>query len=234
MGEIYKISHSATDRVYVGQTTQKNGCRSRWYNHCKRAADGMNTYFYRAIRKYGREAFTVEVIEVCSDELLNDRESFWISEFRSNQKGFGFNSTSGGDRCEMTSDAKRNMSISATGRKRGPLSESARRKISDAKKGKRRTSEQIERIKQGRSHIVNLSETWKQNISKGLLNTAKYKLSHEEAIKVLYDPGPVEEIARKYGVSRKTLWRIKKHFDHPAFYDLKKNGRKHRALVEGD
>lgn len=234
MGEIYKITHVATGRVYVGQTTQKNGSRSRWNNHCKRAADGLNTYFYRAIRKYGSKAFAVEVIEVCSNEALNARESFWISEFRSNQKGFGFNSTSGGDRCEMTSEAKKNMSISASSRKRGPLSEITKQKISDANKGKRRNPEQIERIKEGRLHIVNLSETWKQNISKGLLNTAKYKLSHEEAIKVLYDPGPIAEIARKYGVSRKTAWRIKNHFDHPAFYDLKKNGRKQGTLVEGD
>jgi len=50
----------------------------------------------RAIRKYGREFFKIELIEECEDEILNDREIFWISYFKSCDPKIGYNSSSGG------------------------------------------------------------------------------------------------------------------------------------------
>lgn len=50
---------------------------------------------YSAIRKYGKEYFYVEKIEVCEDAMLSDREEYWIEKFDSFHNGY--NATHGGD-----------------------------------------------------------------------------------------------------------------------------------------
>lgn len=46
--------------------------------------------------KYGLESFTFEVIEQVNDNILNDREMFWIGEYNSIVP-HGYNMTAGGD-----------------------------------------------------------------------------------------------------------------------------------------
>jgi len=48
----------------------------------------------RAIHKYGKENFIIEEIEKCNQELLNEREKYWISFYNSYENGY--NSTLGG------------------------------------------------------------------------------------------------------------------------------------------
>lgn len=92
MGIIYKIANSATDKVYVGQTTRP--LQIRWREHL-RDSETTDNRLYRAMRKYGRDKFFISVVEECDDALLNSREVFWISEFNSYKDGY--NSTFGGD-----------------------------------------------------------------------------------------------------------------------------------------
>lgn len=48
----------------------------------------------KAIHKYGKENFTIEVIETCEETLLDEREKYWIAYYDSYRKGY--NSTIGG------------------------------------------------------------------------------------------------------------------------------------------
>lgn len=57
--EIYKIT-SPSGRSYIGLTSM--GLRERWRKHQLRAETGINHPFYCAIRKYGPENFTVELV----------------------------------------------------------------------------------------------------------------------------------------------------------------------------
>ena len=50
---------------------------------------------HKAIAKYGKENFTLEVIEETEDNLLNEREMYWIQYYDSYKKGY--NQTLGGD-----------------------------------------------------------------------------------------------------------------------------------------
>lgn len=61
MYEIYKIT-SPSGKSYIGLT--KTGIRERWRKHVRRALiEQKNHPFYCAIRKYGPEAFMLEVLE---------------------------------------------------------------------------------------------------------------------------------------------------------------------------
>ena len=59
VGVIYLITNLLNGKKYVGQTIQRLNIRM---NHHRRGGD---LYIDRAIRKYGRENFKVEVLEEC-------------------------------------------------------------------------------------------------------------------------------------------------------------------------
>lgn len=91
MGYIYKITNIINNKCYIGQTTRS--IQERWEEHLLRLKN--NNKFYNAIKFYGVENFTVSQIEECSDELLNEREIFWIKFYNSYENGY--NSTGGGE-----------------------------------------------------------------------------------------------------------------------------------------
>lgn len=100
MGVIYKITNQVNGMIYIGQTTQ--GLQNRWIHHVAEAKKdhkkgGWSAYLHRAIIKYGRENFSVEVIENCSNDKLNEREIYWIAYYHSNDKNIGYNLTYGGE-----------------------------------------------------------------------------------------------------------------------------------------
>ena len=94
MGKIYRIINSVNSKVYIGKTIKS--LNTRFSRHLINADKKINRCLYDSINHYGKEAFKIELIEECSDEKLNEREIYWISMYKSNQKGFGYNMTDGG------------------------------------------------------------------------------------------------------------------------------------------
>lgn len=93
-GFIYKITNNVNGKVYIGQTIQT--IKERFYQHCatKCRDSVLNMAIHRAIKKYGKSNFTIEVIEEVDKDSLNDREKFWIEYYNSYNNGY--NSTRGG------------------------------------------------------------------------------------------------------------------------------------------
>ena len=98
-GFIYKITNTINSKSYIGQTIQN--VKERFYQHCatKCSKAVSNMAIHRAIKKYGKSNFTVEVIEEIDSANLNDRERYWIKYYNSYNNGY--NSTKGGqDGCK--------------------------------------------------------------------------------------------------------------------------------------
>ena len=93
-GFIYKITNKVNGKSYIGQTIQN--VKERFYQHCatKCSKAVSNMAIHRAIKKYGKSNFTVEVIEEIDSANLNDRERYWIRYYDSYNNGY--NSTEGG------------------------------------------------------------------------------------------------------------------------------------------
>ena len=74
VGKIYVIKNDINDKVYVGQTIQT--LKKRFNGHCcySKSDRSDRMYIKRAIHKYGKEHFSIELIEECPTELLNERE----------------------------------------------------------------------------------------------------------------------------------------------------------------
>jgi group I intron endonuclease len=103
VGQIYVISNSQNDKVYVGKTTV--GVEQRFKDHIKASLNPNRSFqskLYSAMNKYGADKFTVSVIEECSDDVLNDREKYWIKRLNSIRDGY--NITVGGDGYNILTD----------------------------------------------------------------------------------------------------------------------------------
>lgn len=92
MGFIYKISNDVNNKVYIGQTRFTIEWRYKRHLECVKTS---NLHLYRAIRKYGKEHFSISKIEECEDTLLNCREIYWIAFYDSFNNGY--NMTIGGE-----------------------------------------------------------------------------------------------------------------------------------------
>ena len=73
---------------YVGQSAN---IAERWRQHIKRgvgAETPTRNKLYTAMKTYGVENFTFEVIEECERSLLNERESYWQDYFKAKEFGY--------------------------------------------------------------------------------------------------------------------------------------------------
>ncbi len=88
---IYKITNKINNKVYIGQSIN---IESRWVHHRNYNINHSHYALYQAFDKYGLENFIFEIIELCPQNQLNDREIYWINYYNSYQNGY--NSTTGG------------------------------------------------------------------------------------------------------------------------------------------
>ena len=96
MGFIYKITNDINDKVYIGKTIRT--LPVRWREHLsdyKEIQEIDNRPLYSSMLKYGVNHFIIYEVEECPDELLNEREKFWIAFYDSYENGY--NATKGGD-----------------------------------------------------------------------------------------------------------------------------------------
>jgi group I intron endonuclease len=88
---IYKTTNLINGKIYIGQDKNNN---SNYF--------GSGAILKKAIKKYGKENFKKEILEVCeTEEELNAKEIFWIKEMQSTNKILGYNISDGskeGDR----------------------------------------------------------------------------------------------------------------------------------------
>lgn len=94
---IYKITNLINNQCYIGKT---NNFERRKKDHLRLAfTEGHKEYnktLYRAIRKYGQENFSFDIIERLEDySLSGEREKYWIRYYDSYKNGY--NESEGGD-----------------------------------------------------------------------------------------------------------------------------------------
>jgi len=93
---IYKVTNQVNNHVYIGFT---QNFKVRKHAHMKASEKGIDIPFYRAIRKYGWNNFSWEIIYQSKDgeHTKNIMEPYFISLYYSNDGIHGYNSTCGGD-----------------------------------------------------------------------------------------------------------------------------------------
>lgn len=129
---IYGIKNRLDNKIYVGQT---RSLKKRWPTHLSYLKNNKhsNPHLQNAWNKYGEESFDLVVLEIVDDpELLTTKEQGWMDRLRSQDPDTGYNiesASSGKSRPMMFSDEHK-------------------RKISESKKGKPRSPETVEKMRQ--------------------------------------------------------------------------------------
>lgn len=97
MGYIYCITNLVNNKRYVGKTL--SSIEERWKEHCIDSQKNRceKRPLYSAFNKYGIENFKIEELEYVEDDnLLSDKEIYWIKELET-YGSKGYNATKGGD-----------------------------------------------------------------------------------------------------------------------------------------
>jgi group I intron endonuclease len=119
---IYAIINTQTWKTYVGSAARVSGVNKRWIEHRTKLKRGCHhsKHLQSAWKKYGSKAFKFVVVEECAPEDCLRREQFWLDKM-------------------MAADPEHGYNICKTaGNKLGtPHSADAKRKVSEANKGRK-------------------------------------------------------------------------------------------------
>jgi len=87
-GYIYKTTNLINSMIYIGQ--HKSAIFSKKYF-------GSGKLISRALKLYGKNNFKVEMLEMCeSASELDEKEKFWIADYKLPDFSIGYNITKGG------------------------------------------------------------------------------------------------------------------------------------------
>lgn len=89
-GYIYETTNTVNGKKYIGKLSSSKFVKSYL---------GSGVVLHRAIEKYGKDKFTVKLIEEVETNLydLNEREKYWISYFNAVESDNYYNIKPGGD-----------------------------------------------------------------------------------------------------------------------------------------
>ncbi len=144
-GVIYICMNKINNKIYIGQTIRS--LKSRINSHYGILNNKIMKYpFVNALRKYNRDDFEWNVVEKYPKNLLNERETYWIKFYKSNDGKFGYNRTDGGEGCrniEVSSETRKKMRDKKLGKK---LPKQQAAKIGNALRGRKRPEKVIRKI----------------------------------------------------------------------------------------
>ncbi len=86
---IYKVTNLTTKEIYIGKSVN---IADRWVNHIKGACglEGIaDSQFQRALKKYGIQNFSWEILEKVTKDQLSEREKYYIDLY--DTKNYGYN-----------------------------------------------------------------------------------------------------------------------------------------------
>lgn len=173
-GIVYCVTNLVNGKKYIGQTTMP--LSRRWSAHC-----GTNVScraLSAAIRKYGRERFTIEQIDAApTREKLDEMECFYIARFCTMDSALGYNLREGGNTSAPSDESRQRMSQAKAGT---TMPESQRMKIAAALKGKAKTPEHNARVSAAKRNKP-FSEEHRSKLSAARIGWVMPE-SHREAV----------------------------------------------------
>jgi group I intron endonuclease len=218
---IYIIRNLANGKVYVGQSKR---FETRISQHFRSSRNENCPYpIGRAIRKYGKQSFSVEIIEEVNELQADERERHWISSFESTNPEKGYNLESGGNSLKSLSDETRKKISESRREWYANLSEEELERYCQKRKGIIRSEEGLARnkaavlqaikgVKKTPEHCEKIRQAHLTRVCKPQCRCAKcvpqlkIRESQVEEMRKLFLEGMTEnELAERYSRSVKTI-----------------------------
>lgn len=146
---IYGIFNIVNGKVLVGSSS-KVRTRLKQHKLLAKRNKHLNPHFQSAWNKYGKMSFEFRILELCPENMLIQREDAWMEYYNSTHNCFGYNMQNA-SRTFISEEIRKNMSKAGKGKiitpewrkhmsegQRGKvhLSEKAKKKLSEMRKGK--------------------------------------------------------------------------------------------------
>ena len=165
-GYIYLTRNKVTGRIYVGQKKSNIFLGEKYL--------GSGRALKQAIQYYGKESFSVELLEeIDTEELMDEREIYWISFYKATDRNIGYNISEGGN-VNRTFVGENNPFYNKK------HSEETRKRWSLVRKGKKyrkRTDSEKDHIRQV---MKGRKVTWGDKISKNAKVNPNYGMKGKE------------------------------------------------------
>ncbi len=147
---VYLITNKSNNKVYVGKSII---LKYRWKKHLWKLKQGKhhNLHLQSAFNKDGIDSFEFSILEKCSEDIVCEREMFYISKYQSDNPKFGYNKTKGGEGLKATDEIKQKISNSLKGK---PASESKKENCRKAQTGLKRSKQHKENIGKSLKHPI--------------------------------------------------------------------------------
>ena len=157
-GIIYKVT-SPEGLVYIGQTVKSLVRRKT--GHCFRAKKGDRRHAFQiALLEHGFSAFQWKQIDAAeTKEELDAKEKQWVAHYKPDDPAHGYNSTGGGIKTVYSPEARRKISEALKGR---VITNEARRKQREKMKGRHLTAEHRRKISVALKGVKPSPETCKK------------------------------------------------------------------------
>lgn len=205
---LYIVTNSINGKVYIGQTVNH---KRRWKDHKWLALNKQEQYLHHAMRKYGIDKFTFEVIVTCNNqENANETEKILIEQYKSRDKQFGYNIAPGGDPAWNRGLPKEQQPMfgkhhSKESKLKSSISNTGKKKPKHTDEWKQRRSEEM------MGHVV--LDSTKQKISGENHHSAKLNWKLVNLIRKEYKRSNLsqKELSIKYNISHSTINKIVKN-----------------------
>lgn len=209
---IYKTTNKINNKVYIGKSEKP--FNPNYY--------GSGILLEKAIKKYGKHNFYVELIEKCDTiDILNEKEKYWIKEYSNNSYNIAEGGTGGWTTKHYTIEEKIKYSNLLSTKRMGKThSEETIQKLKKMHSGKKfgdsnKVSETIKKLWKDPNSIFNnpeyrkrLSEAGKNRIwtdeTKEKIRQSKLGSNNPNAVKIEVDGIIYEtrrECAKHFGIT---------------------------------
>lgn len=188
-------------KVYIGIT--RNDPLKRWQNG---TGYKNNEYFTRSIKKYGWENFKHEILFIgLTEKEAKQKEIYLISKYKSNQRKYGYNISSGGESrsgIKLTEEHKEKIRKGNLGKK---VSEETRKKLSIKSKKRWLNPEYIEHMRIINSGTNNKMYGVKLTDEQKLLRKSKQVIQFDMGNNFISEFISIHEAEKITGVARSCI-----------------------------
>lgn len=220
---VYKIVCSANNFLYIGSAKNSS---IRWRDHLYNLKKNKHhcRHLQNAYNKYGKEFFTLEPLETCSKNQLEEREQYHMKQY---PRKILFNSSLIAGRIELTPEIIKRISETQTQRMSNPK---VRKHLSEINSGKKYSQETCEKKSKSLKLMWNSKdENWKKSRNQKLSDKMKGNTNGQGRKK---SPEEIEKIRQKQlgkFVSLETRARL--HFSHLGHKRSQESIEKQKATV---
>lgn len=104
---IYCIQNKIDGKRYVGQSKH---IYRRWKKHKweLNKSQHINVHLQHAWDKYGENNFKFKILELCEQDVIDEREKFYINRYKCLDQKYGYNLESGGHNYKKLSESTKN------------------------------------------------------------------------------------------------------------------------------